>query len=168
MERVGASRNLLSMPRRRAPLPTARAVKSQNAILFATTDSGIGGAISASRLKGPVRQLASYFCLPIGQKPKQQAVAYTAAMVLWPLIAPLKNNEGHYDRLVARNVIVACNSASVRKPEAIKLIAQFCQAVEDRPDDFDLPSDMRGRLRDLNARLAENEKLSCPNTSTKL
>lgn len=104
--------------------------KSQDKLKFALVDSGHGGGMTAAYLKGEVRQLGSYFCLPIGDKKPAVAAAYTAAMALWPMIMPLANGDGNDDGKVAENVIIACNSASVRKENAIKLMAQYCNAVQ--------------------------------------
>ncbi|MEO9968885.1 MAG: glutamate cyclase domain-containing protein [Hyphomonadaceae bacterium] len=100
--------------------------KSQDKLKFALLDSGMGGGMTAAFLKGEVRQLGSYFCLPIGDKQPAVAEAYTAVMALWPLIMPLANSDGVKDGKVAENVIIACNSASVRKEGAVDLMAKFC------------------------------------------
>ncbi|MEI2384470.1 glutamate cyclase domain-containing protein [Breoghania sp. JC706] len=47
-------------------------------------------------------------------------------MALWPMIMPLANSKGEMDGRVAENVIIACNSASVRKEGAVDLMAKFC------------------------------------------
>ena len=57
-------------------------------------------------------------------------------MALWPLVAPLANSEGEVDGAVAKHVIIACNSASVRKEGAIGLIECFCQDVKKRRDSY--------------------------------
>lgn len=98
---------------------------SQDKLKIALVDSGMGGGMTAAFLKGEVRQLGSYFCLPIGDKQPAVAEAYTAAMALWPLIMPLADDSGATDGRVAENVIIACNSASVRKEGAVALMVNF-------------------------------------------
>lgn len=108
-----------------------RVSRSSEKIKVVLVDSGMGGGMTAALLKGEVRQLGSYFCLPIGAKKPAQAEAYTAAMALWPLISPLANSEGKLDGKVAEHVVIACNSASVRKGPALALIEGFCKNIFD-------------------------------------
>lgn len=103
---------------------------SQDKLKIALVDSGMGGGMTAAFLKGEVRQLGSYFCLPIGDKQPAVAEAYTAAMALWPLIMPLADDSGAFDGRVAENVIIACNSASVRKEGAVALMVDFVLKAE--------------------------------------
>jgi hypothetical protein len=111
---------------------------TQSKLKFALVDSGMGGGMTAAFLKGEVRQLGSYFCLPIGEKQPVVAQAYTAGMALWPLVMPLANKEGLNDGHIVDHVVIACNSASVRKEGAVEMMAEFCAkgGEGDMPDAF--------------------------------
>ncbi|WP_170122201.1 glutamate cyclase domain-containing protein [Breoghania corrubedonensis] len=137
--------------------------QSQDKLKFALLDSGMGGGMTAALLGGEVRQLGSYFCLPIGDKQPAVAEAYTAVMALWPMIMPLANSNGELDGKVAENVIIACNSASVRKEGAVDLMAKFCaqaaasdfEGVGDRESGKALPQLVKKGLEDLAKVVAE-------------
>ena len=132
---------------------------AQQKLKFALVDSGMGGGMTAAHLRGEVRQLGSYFCLPIGEKQPNIATAYTAAMALWPLIAPLSNSNGENDGRIAEKVIIACNSASVRKEGAVELMKQFCKGVADgglEKDGLKLNDQIRANILALHAKLEES------------
>lgn len=129
--------------------------KSQEKVAFVLVDSGMGGGMTAAVLPGEVRQLGSYFCLPIGEKLAAQAEAYTAAMALWPLVAPLSGSSGAVDGAVARHVIIACNSASVRKEGAIKLIEAFCQDIASRPEAYSISGAVKANIFSLAQKIQE-------------
>ena len=84
-------------------------------------DSGAGGALFVASIKGISKQFGSYVCLPIGDKPPAQIETYTAHMILQGLVA---------DR--ADHVIIACNTASTAKTNALVHIKRFIRKmVED-------------------------------------
>ncbi|PTW56630.1 glutamate racemase [Breoghania corrubedonensis] len=130
---------------------------SQAKLKLALVDSGMGGGMTAALLTGEVRQLGSYYCLPIGDKLGKTAAAYTAAMALWPLIAPLTNAQGEIDGHIAEHVIIACNSASVRKDDAIALMKEFCAAVAEGRCDIDLNDDLRRNVIDLHEKIGSQD-----------
>ena len=111
--------------------------------------------MTAAFLRGEVRQLGSYFCLPIGEKLPGQAEAYTAAMALWPLVAPLAGSDGEVGSTVAKNVIIACNSASVRKTSAVELIGRFCEDVATRGHAYRLSATVKQNITELAAKIRD-------------
>jgi len=80
-------------------------------------DSGIGGAIAAKLVPGNITELAAEICLPIGDKAPAQIIAYTAQMILHALVIMGKDH-----------VIIACNTASTRKNEALSLVEKVLKA----------------------------------------
>jgi hypothetical protein len=133
--------------------PKGAVESAQGKLRIALVDSGCGGAMTAALLHGEIRQLGSYFCLPIGDKPAKQAVAYTAAMVLWPLIAPLNDKKGEQGQDVADHVIIACNTASVRKEGAIELIKEFLKGYEENKAEYNLSESIQENISNLLGKL---------------
>lgn len=131
-----------------------RATEIQAKLNFALVDSGMGGGMTAAFFNGIVRQLGSYRCLPIGIKPEHTATAYTAAMALWPLVAPLADRDGKADGHIAESVIIACNSASVRREGALELMTKFCAEVAaDHANSMDIDPDIRNNIVALHAKI---------------
>lgn len=77
-------------------------------------DSGIGGAMAAKLTPGHIDQFGSSVCLPIGDKDRPQIITYTAQMILEGMVG---QNRDH--------IIIACNTASTARPEALKVVRDF-------------------------------------------
>lgn len=129
------------------------AAASQEKLEIVLVDSGMGGAMTAGLLPGLVTQLAHMLCLPIGEKPEMQAAVFAGAMVLEALVVDFKRLVDGVGTGPADHVIVACNSASVRKNEFIPLLETLCEAVANGAYEQELNPEIRSNIIKLHEKI---------------